>query len=165
MKPFILALFALIVACGSSQTQQENILPEEIATMTRTHAIMGADADTIITRLHRKVVTDQKNFIGQYSNGNHKATLYVTRYTEKDSALKDFQRMAERINNPKIGGSMGYKHIRNVPELGNHAYMTLEGERVHYYFVQESKLYWLEVDPEMAMNAVKQFGTADLQQQ
>lgn len=162
MKRLIYALFVVILAVGCNQSQSGNPLPASIADMERTNVIQGEDADKIITELHRKVVTDQSNFIGKYSGQQYSATLYITKYENKDGALEDFRRMAERINKPEVGGSMGFQHVRPVPELGNHAYMTIQGERVHYYFVKDGMLYWIDVDPEKARQVVEDFGTEEV---
>lgn len=159
MKRLIYGLFVILVACGANQGQNGTPLPGSIADMELTNIIQGEDADKIITELHRKVVTDQTNFIGRYAGSQYNATLYITKYENEDGALEDFRRMAERINKPEIGGSMGFQHVRPVPELGNHAYMTVQSSRVHYYFVQKDMLYWLDISPEKAMAAVEQFGT------
>jgi hypothetical protein len=161
MKRLIYGLVVVILAVGCNQGQSGNPLPASIADMDRTNVIQGEDADKIITELHRKVVTDQQNFIGKYSDDQYSATLYITRYDNENGALEDFRRMAERINKPEIGGSMGFQHVRPVPELGNHAYMTLQGGRVHYYFVKDEMLYWLDVHPEIAMQVVEDFGTEE----
>jgi len=155
MKKLLPVVLLFIIAC-SGGVKNDTPLPDSIQSMVLQKVTQGQKADKAITELHHKQVTDAKNYIGEYKGDKYDAKLYLTEYDNTDSAIADLDSMAGRIMNPHIGGQMGFQHVRQLPSLGDHVYMTLQGKRAHFFYVKGNGLYWLDVDPHMAMNSIKQ---------
>lgn len=153
-KLLILASIAMIACSGG--VQNDTPLPNSIQQMQLNEIIRGEEADDIITNLHQKVVTDQQNIIGKYEGTDGKATLYLTIYDDADSPVEDLDAMAKRIQDPDVGSQMGFQHVRQLTNYGDHIYMALQNNRAHYFYVEENMLYWLDVNPQVAMPAIKQ---------
>ncbi|MCF7803764.1 MAG: hypothetical protein K9N46_00495 [Candidatus Marinimicrobia bacterium] len=153
----IISIFILgvLVGCGGG-IQNDTPLPNSIQDMQISEIMQGGEADEVITKLHQKVVTDQENYIGEYSGKDYDATLYLTVYDNPDSALSDLNKMVERIQDPHVGGQMGYQHTRELTKYGENVYMALQNQRAHYFYVDGNELYWLDVDPHVAMGAIQQ---------
>jgi hypothetical protein len=149
----MIPLLLVLISCGEASDDGFQ-LPDTLQQMKLTNAIQGESADKIITQMHQKVVTDQINYIGKYTSSQYNANLYVTVYDNPDDALTDLENMADRIKDPEVGAKLGYRHVRELPDLGRKAYMSLQSNRVHYFFVQNNELYWLDVDPHVAKAAL-----------
>lgn len=153
----IVALFTIVLLIGCGEGVENNTpLPNSIQEMQLQKVIQGEEADQVITELHKKKVTDQQNFIGEYAGKDYNAKLYLTVYQNADSALSDLNKMNARIQNPHVGGQMGFQHTRQLSGIGENLYMALQNNRAHYFYVDGANLYWLDVDPHVAMPAIKQ---------
>ena len=148
-------IVVLLIGCGGG-VENNTPLPNSIQEMQLQKVIQGEEADQVITNLHQKKVTDQQNYIGEYAGGDYDAKLYLTVYQHADSALSDLNKMNQRIQDPHVGGQMGFQHTRKLTSMGEHVYMALQNQRAHYFYVDGKHLYWLDVDPHVAMNAIKQ---------
>lgn len=145
----------LMVGCGGGVN---NIpLPDAIQGMKLQETLRDGRADSVITQLHGKTVTAAKNFIGRYRSSHYSGTLYLTIYPDSVQALNALTAMATRIQDPQIGGQMGFIHVRELPQYGRHVYITLQKQRAHFFFVKGNSLYWLDVNPAIAMNAIREF--------
>jgi len=151
----IFLLGAVLAACGGG-VKNETPLPQSIRKMDLHRVMRDGEADSVITGLHGRPVTAAKNFIGWYQGDGTTGTLYLTVYPDSLQAIKDLNAMASRIRDPEIGGAMGFLHVRELPKYGNQVYLTLQNRRAHFFFVKGSGLYWLEVDPRIAMDAIRE---------
>ncbi len=155
MKKIVLLIGILLLGCGGG-IQNDTPLPNSIQDMTLRKIIEGEEADQVITQLHQKEVTSATNYIGEYQGSDYSSTLYLTVYQDSSQALTDLHKMAERIQDPQVGGQMGFQHVRQLTSYGNNVYMTLQNQRAHFFYVIRNKLYWLDTNPRVALAAIKQ---------
>lgn len=155
MKKIVILIGILLLGCGGG-IQNDTPLPNSIQDMTLRKIIEGEEANQVITRLHKKEVTTATNYVGEYAGSDYSSTLYLTVYPDSTQALADLQKMAERIQDPQVGGQMGFQHVRHLTSYGENVYMTLQNQRAHFFYVIQNKLYWLETNPQVALAAIKQ---------
>lgn len=150
---FIIGVF--LVGCGGETNLTP--LPDAIQGMKLQETLQDGRADSVITQLHGKTVTAAQNFIGRYRSSHYSGTLYLTIYPDSVRAINALNAMAARIQDPQIGGQMGFIHVRELPKYGPHVYITLRKQRAHFFFVEGNTLYWLDINPAIAMNAIQEF--------
>lgn len=154
MKRIIAIVVLVLIGCGN--VENTTPLPDTIQNMKLHEVTQGEEADQVITQMHRKPVTDQKSYIGEYRGKEYQATLYLTIYSNPESAIQDLEQMTERIRDPQIGGQMGYQHVRGLDSYGENVYMALQNRRAHYFYVIDRHLYWLDANPHVGMAALKE---------
>ena len=148
---------ALLIGCGGGGIENNTPLPNSIQDMQLQNIVTGEQAQDELKKLHQKTVTSAESYIGEYQGNEYNARMYVTAYTGRDSALAALNAMANRMMDPHGGAmQMGFQHVRKLNKYGDHVYMALQGQRAHYFYVEDSNLYWLDIDPHVAMPAMGQ---------
>jgi len=147
-----------LISCGGGGGVANNTpLPNSIQDMQLQNIVTGDQAKQQIEELHQKPVTSGESYVGEYKGKNYTAKMYVTTYTGRDSALAALQQMSSMMMNPHDDAmSMGFQHVRKLSKYGDNVYMALKGNRAHYFYVEGKDLYWLDVDPHVAMAAMQQ---------
>jgi len=153
-KHFLIFAIMVLVGCGGGSIQNDTPLPDSILQMDLQNVMSGQDADQIITQLHNREVTTGTNYVGDYEGPEYSSRLYLTMYPESSQAVADLEAMAERIKDPEVGGQMGFEHIRELTDYDVTVYMSLRGDRVHFFWVQDDGLYWLDTSPYAAMDSI-----------
>ncbi len=157
MKKYSIAFMLLLfIECSPKISPTDTPLPGSVQDMTLQQIIQGEEADSIITHLHRKIVTEAESYIGMYQGAGSTGTMYITVYPESVQAVEDLTRMADRIRDPEIGGKMGFLHFRELTRYGDNVYMALQHQRAHFFYVRTNKLYWWDVEPQVAISSLQE---------
>jgi len=153
--PLMLIVIGLIGCSGGVKNQTP--LPNSIEGMQLKKVYTGNQALEMVKQLHQKPVTSQDTYVGEYEGKEYNAKMYITEYQSPDSAVATLEQMAGAMMNPHGDGAsaMGFQHVRKLDKYGAHVYMALQGSRAHYFYVQGNKLYWLDIDPHVAMSAME----------
>ncbi len=142
-----LSLF-LIVAC--EQSSPEITLPASIQGLSLTRVISGDEAEKLIERMHEKSIAPDKNRIGFYTGGPHRAILYVSSFGSPQKAANRLEKMSDEIGT----GSSGFSHHVQFTVETNPIHLVIGHGQVHYFFARSQYLYWLSIDARLARNAL-----------
>jgi hypothetical protein len=124
------------------------LLPPTIGGLALAAEVSGEPARAQVEQLHGKVLgagLDQA-WIGEYGDPP-RATVWVTRSVRREDAEALLARMAERLGN----GDSPFQLIGPVSVGGVHGYELYGMGQKHYYFLVGSDLYWLAIDPVLAV--------------
>ncbi|MFH0990774.1 MAG: hypothetical protein V1799_12235 [bacterium] len=124
----------------------EEVLPKQLAGMRRVVSLSGENAQRFINRLHHKNVTPESSFIGEYTNAEGTAALYVSLYTDAKLAYSEGKRMSTLISE----GKTPFGHLRQESIQGVTIWKCRGMGQLHFFFSYRDRLYWLGVDSSIA---------------
>ena len=147
---FMLAA-AIVFACPSAVLAGPGeYLPAYIYGMEQKKVISGKEASRIINRMHRGDVATNFDYIAEYRSEAGSATYYLSIYTHPEQAVKAMEDMARIMQEEEHG----FSHLMQRFLNGNVFYMALGQGQAHYFFARDVELVWLEVDMEIAEQAI-----------
>jgi hypothetical protein len=139
---------SLLAVAAPPDGRSIRLLPASVGDLALAVESSGAQARVQVEQLHGKVLgagLDQA-WVGEYGDPP-RATVWVTRSVRREDAEALLARMATRLGD----GDSPFQLIGPVAVGGAHGY-ELEGMgQKHYYFLIGSDLYWLAIDPSLAV--------------
>lgn len=141
----------MLPAAPSADATAAPTLPSEVAGMSLTSGVTGAEALQEVSRLHGKDVPLVAAAIGRYTAGVNRAEVWIARTTLPSGATAMAQKMADRITE----GRSPFER----PELlaGTEGVWITRGMgQVHYFFARGAAVWWLSVDEPASRQALEQ---------
>lgn len=153
-RPFLLALLFIfvIVPYAAPVESGGRPVPQAFGTMKLERLQSGEEARKSIDKLHGKQLNFREGYIASYKDGNKRATLWVSIFDSAKAAKKELSRMAEGI---KSGDGKVFQHFRELSIKGNSVYLVTGMDQVHYFFKNDTRVFWLAVDPPEARTAIR----------
>jgi len=134
----IVVLFSLALLGCSAPAHLES--PEKIGGKERTKIISGAKAARVVDKLHGLSVAPDASIIAEYGREN-KDVLYISRYSNRQEANESLDLMVGKIAAAEKGP---FHHLMQIRKYKDKAYMTLGMGAIHYIYVSENFLLWLQ---------------------
>lgn len=139
----ILALMVAISAYFLAQNRGRNVLSQKIGEMALVEYVTGEDAIRSIEQLHIGNITGMRNgYIAIYqSQDNAIVHIWVLEAVDGNLARRWLESMSA-----KIGPEFGYAPPQMITLSDANsltAYYTEGHGMNHYYFVKDSRLYWV----------------------
>lgn len=114
------------------------------------HALRGEKALQAIDRLHGKEVAGKDSFVAHYEKDGVAAMLYVSKASSAGEAVRQLERMTERIQQ----GNTPFYHLKASDREGTTVYSALGQGQIHYFFRKGIKVIWLAVDAPVAQQTL-----------
>lgn len=148
------ALPVALAACSPPEAAPDSAvpLPEEIQGMRRVRVTEGAEAQAMIRKLHGKEVAPLAGYVGHYGEGPTHAMYYTSLFDDEAAANESLETMSSKIGE----GSGGFSHHLTMDVAGRPVHLVLGQGRVHFFFVDGTRLSWLAIDPPMARGGLAQ---------
>ncbi len=139
---------ALAAACSPPEAASDSgfPLPVEIQGMQRVRVVEGADAKAMIGKLHGKDLAPLDSYVGHYGEGPTHTMLYTSRFEDAAAASEALEDMSSEIGE----GSSGFSHHMTMDVAGRLVHLVLGQGKVHFFFVDDTRLSWLAIEPSMA---------------
>ncbi len=157
MRKLLIPLLLIVIGC-SGGVKNDTPLPNSIEGMQLKQVYSGQKAQSMLKNMHQENVPSQNTYVGEYQGKQYNAKMYITVFSNPDTAVATLEKMAGAMMSTKgaSGGmAMGFQHVRKLDKYGDHVYMALQGNRAHYFYVKGNDLYWLDIDPHIAMSAME----------
>lgn len=130
-------LFAL-----SFCTKEPVTIPEEFSGLKLVEHLTGAEAINFVNRLHFNSVTSEKNEIGFYSGEKGNAIIYITYYSDENSASDNYEKMTRKIS-PE---NSIFERGSFFEVSGRKVYRTFGMGQTHYVFTISNRLFWISAE-------------------
>jgi hypothetical protein len=127
----------LILGCSRSPDLPT---PEKIGEKERVREITGKEASEVVDKMHGRSVATLANVIAEYGR-DKKDLLFISRYSDQTEAHKAFDLMIEKMAATKKGP---FFHLMPLGQYDNKVYMTLGMGAVHYIYLSDKSLLWLQ---------------------
>ena len=144
-KYAVVLLYIVLLGC-SNPTILET--PQKIGNKERTQIILGQKAAHMVNRMHGLSVAPEANVIAEYGSGESDV-LYISRYSDMGDAKEALDLMVGKIAAAKKGP---FFHLMQIKKYKNEVYITLGMGAVHYIYVSDNFLLWVQT--------YQSFGTA-----
>jgi hypothetical protein len=92
----VVVLIGLVLLLTEWRTE-EHQLPVSLGRMRLTQVVRGADAQSMVDRMHGKGVAPKENLVGSYGSGDSTATVFVSYYDDARIPVLQMERMADLI--------------------------------------------------------------------
>ena len=152
-KHFLFSIIFFSALILSACSQKTEILPSEIYHLKLKQKITGKQAAKFINRLHPIKVANTENQIGFYKGENGTAVIYVTQYPDKKSAVRDEQKMTEKIAEVSSMFTLG----KRIDINGREIYRIFGMGKTHFVFAINNKLFWITAESTWAVKFLKEY--------
>jgi hypothetical protein len=136
----VLGLAGATVLCIGSLVHPGNELPPGF---TRLDTVTGAEATSMVDRLHGRSVTPHENSISRYEAPGGLVTVYISAYDSDSLAGAVATGMRQRIST--IG--YGFSNYAEIREAGVLVARCAGQGRIHFFFATSHRVTWVEAEP------------------
>ena len=138
------AMAALALACSQVG------VPRRLAGLHRTRVWTGASAARLVSRLHDKAVAPASSAVADYGTASE-LRLYLSTFSDNGSALAALDAMLRGIRNGRMRFSATHEDAESPGR-----WVTFGAGGHHMFWVSDSRLYWLQGDPETMRRAASE---------
>ena len=144
---FILAIVISLPGCSNKSINKSVGLPKKLGDLNLTRVIHGNEAARVVNKLHGKNLGATDYLIGYYGADNSNNILYLSVYENKEAAKMDLMNMAMKMRT----GSKVFKPLTTIGKMGDNISFKTEGMGLaHYFYRDENRLLWWQVEPDKA---------------